>query len=126
MRRPSAISALAILLIVLAIAASVLAMTAEVLAEVGVKWRLVQFTAMIHGLTAAVAAYGLWRMRRWGYLAFVAWVAAVLLSGLSWPLMYPASTAPWWIAPVWIAVVAAIMTPLARSIKKVIAPAASA
>jgi hypothetical protein len=124
LKRPTGISVLAIVLGVLAIGAFVLTMTAEVLAELGVKWRLVQFTAMMYGLTAVVAAYGMWRMRRWGYLAFVGWVAAVLLSSLSWPAMFPALRAPWWTALIWIGVVAAVMIPLARYIRRVIAPTA--
>jgi hypothetical protein len=118
LRRPGGISLLSLLLVFSALAAFVLTLTAEALAELQVKWRLVQFSAFFYGLTAAVAAIGLWRMRRWGYIAFVAWVAAVLLVGSSWPVVFPTSRTPWWVALIWIGFVAALMTPLAGYVKR--------
>jgi hypothetical protein len=78
MKRPVGITVLALLLGWLAIGAFVLTMTAEALAELGIRWQLVRLGALAYGLCAIVAAVGLWKMRRWGYLAFVAWVGAVL------------------------------------------------
>jgi hypothetical protein len=62
-------------------------------------------------------------MRRWGYLAFVAWVGAVLLVGLWWPAVFPRSEVHWWMGLIWIAVVAVIMLPLGRYLKRVTGPA---
>jgi hypothetical protein len=123
-KRPLGITLLALMLIWLALGAFVLAMTAETLAATGARWRLVQVGSLVYGLTAAVAALGLWKLRRWGYVAFVGWVAAVLAIGLWWPAAFPRFTLPQWAAWVWIAVVAAIMLPLGRYVRRTIARAA--
>jgi uncharacterized membrane protein (DUF2068 family) len=102
----------------------VLTMTAETLAELSLRWQLVRLGALAYGLCAIVAAVGLWKMRRWGYLAFVAWVGAVLLAGLWWPAVFPGSEVRWWMGLVWVGVVAVIMLPLARYIRRVIERAA--
>jgi hypothetical protein len=115
---------LALLLAWLAVGAFVLTMTAETLTQLGVRWQLVRLGALAYGLCAIVAAVGLWKMRRWGYLAFVAWVGAVLLVGLWWPAVFPSSDVRWWMGLVWIGVVALIMLPLARYIRRAIKPAA--
>lgn len=101
-----------------------LTMTAETMVELAVRWQLVRVSALVYGLTAVVAAAALWKLHRWGYVALVAWVAAVILIGLSWPVVFPASTMPWWSALVWVAAVAAIMTPIARYVRRVLAAAA--
>ena len=111
---------LALLLGLLAVGAFVLTMTAEALVELSVRWQLVRLGALAYGLCAIVAAVGLWKMRRWGYLAFVAWVGAVLLVGLWWPAVFPGSEVRWWMGLIWIGVVAVIMLPLARYIRRVI------
>jgi hypothetical protein len=123
-KRPPGVTVLALLLGWLAVGAFVLTMTAETLAELGVRWQLVQVGALVYGLCAIVAAVGLWKMRRWGYLAFVAWVAAVLLVGLWWPAVFPRSEVHWWMGLIWIGVVAVIMLPLARYIRRVTEAAA--
>jgi hypothetical protein len=121
-KRPPGITVLALLLGWLAIGAFVLTMTAETLAEIGVRWQLVRLGALAYGLCAIAAAVGLWKMRRWGYLAFVAWVGAVLLVGLWWPAVFPRSEVHWWMGLIWIAIVAAIMLPLGRYIRRVTVP----
>jgi hypothetical protein len=123
-RRPLGISILVLLLVFLALGAFVLAMTAETLASAGARWRLVQVGALVCGLTAAAAAAGLWNLRRWGYVAFVGWVAAVLGIGLWWPAAFPQLTPPDWLGWAWVAIVAAIMLPLGRYIRRAIARAA--
>jgi hypothetical protein len=112
---------LAVLLACLAIASFVLTMTAETLVSSAARWRLVQVGALINGLTAAVAAVGLWKLRRWGHMAFVGWVAALLAVGLWWPAAFPHLTPPSWLGWVWVVVVAAIMLPLSRYVRRVIA-----
>ena len=62
--------------------------------------------------------------RGWGYVAFVGWMAAVLAIGLWWPAAFPGLTLPQWAAWLWIAVVAAIMLPLGRYVRRTIARAA--
>ena len=101
-----------------------LTMTAEALAELGVRWQLVRLGALAYGICASVAAVGLWKMRSWSYLAFVAWVAAVLLVGLWWPIVFPTSEMHWWMGLLWILTVAAVMLPLARYIRTVTRQAA--
>jgi len=123
-KRPVGISILAILLICLAAAGFVLTLTAEALAELTVKWHLIRFIALFYAVTAVVAAIGLWKMRRWGYVAFIGWVAAVLLSGLAGSFVFPSPRVPWWTALLWIGLVAVIMVPLARYIRRVIPPPA--
>jgi hypothetical protein len=124
LKRPVGISVLAILLICLAAGGFVLTLTAETLAELTVKWHLIRFSALFYSVTAVVAAIGLWKMRRWGYVAFVGWVAAVLLSGLAGSFVFPASRVPWWIALLWIGAVALIVVPLARYVRRVVPPPA--
>ena len=124
MKRPFGITLVALVLVWLGLGAFVLAMTAETLAATGARWQLVQVGALVYGLTAAVAAFGLWKLRRWGYVAFVGWVAAVLAIGLWWPAAFPGLTLPQWAAWLWIAVVAAIMLPLGRYVRRTIARAA--
>jgi hypothetical protein len=118
LKRPAGFTVLAILLGVLGLGAFVLTMTAETLAEIGAKWHIVRIGALAYGLCAFVAATGLWKMRRWGYLAFVAWVGSVVLVGIWWPLVLPSGKVPWWLGLIWIGVVAIIMLPLARYIRK--------
>jgi uncharacterized membrane protein (DUF2068 family) len=121
--RPAGLSLLATVLILLALAAFVLALTAEAVAMLeGARWRLIQVGALIYGVTAIVAAVGLWRLRRWGYLAFVGWVGAVLLAGLLTPVVVPRSHLPWWASLVWIGLVALIALPLARYVRRAISP----
>jgi uncharacterized membrane protein (DUF2068 family) len=120
-KRPLGITFVALLLAGLAIGAFVLTMTAETLVSAGARWRLVQVGALIYGLTAAVAAVGLWKLRRWGHTAFVGWVAAVLAIGLWWPAAFHQLTPPPWLGWVWVAVVAAIMLPLSRYVRRAIA-----
>jgi hypothetical protein len=124
MKRPLGITLVALLLASLSAGAFVLAMTAETLAATGVRWRLVQVGALVYGLAAAVAAFGLWKLRRWGYVAFVGWVATVLAIGLWWPAAFPQFTLPQWAAWLWVVVVAAIMLPLGRYVRRTIARAA--
>jgi hypothetical protein len=123
-KRPLGITLVALMLIGLALGALVLALTAEALAATGARWRLVQVGSLFYGVTAAVAALGLWRLRRWGYTAFVGWVAAVFAIGLWWPAAFPRLTLPQWAAWLWIALVAAIMLPLGRYVRRTIARAA--
>jgi uncharacterized membrane protein (DUF2068 family) len=96
MKRPLGITLVALLLASLSAGAFVLAMTAETLAATGARWRLVQVGALVYGLAAAVAALGLWKLRRWGYVAFVGWVATVLAIGLWWPAAFQQFTLPQW------------------------------
>lgn len=124
MKRPPGITLLSLLLGLLAAGAFVLTMTAEALAELSVRWQLVRLGALAYGLCAIVAAAGLWKMRRWGYLAFVAWVGAVLLVGLWWPAVFPRWEVRWWMGLIWIVIVAVIMLPLARYIRRVMERAA--
>lgn len=121
MKRPLGLTLVALMLICLSVGALVLAMTAETLAPTGDRWRLVQVGALLYSLAAAVAAFGLWKLRRWGYVAFVGWVATVLAIGLWWPAAFPRFTLPQWAAWLWIAVVAAIMLPLGRYVRRTIA-----
>ena len=109
----------------LSVGALVMAMTAETLAATGDRWRLVQVGALLYSVAAAVAAFGLWKLRRWAYVAFVGWVATVLAIGLWWPASFPRFTLPQWAAWLWIAVVAAIMLPLGRYVRRTIARAHS-
>lgn len=124
MKRPLGVTLVALMLACLSVGAFVLTMTAETLAATGAQWRLVQVGALVYGLAAAVAALGLWKLRRWGYVAFVGWVATVLLIGLWWPAAFPGFTLPQWAAWLWIVVVAAIMLPLGRYVRRTIARAA--
>ncbi len=125
MKRPAGITLLVWLLVCLAIGAFVLAMTAEALAPTAARWRVVQVGAMLYGLTATAAAMGLWKLRRWGYVAFVGWVAAVLAIGFWWPVAFPRLTPPAWLGWAWVAIVAAIMLPLGRYVRRAIGAAAS-
>jgi hypothetical protein len=122
-KRPLGITLVALMLAWLSVGALVLAMTAETLAPTGDRWRLVQVGALLYSVAAAVAAFGLWKLRRWGYVAFVGWVATVLAIGLWWPASFPRFTLPQWAAWLWIAVVAAIMLPLGRYVRRTIARA---
>ncbi len=124
MKRPFGITLVALMLVWLGLGAFVFAMTAETLVATGARWQLVQVGALVYGLTAAVAAFGLWKLRRWGYVAFVGWVAAVLAIGLWWPAAFPGLTLPQWAAWLWIAVVAALMLPLGRYVRRTIVRAA--
>lgn len=122
MKRLLGVTLIAVLLALLALVALVLTMTAETLASAAASWRLVQAGALIFGLTAAVAAVGIWKLRRWGYFAFVAWVAAVLAIGIWWPAAFPSLTPPSWLSWAWVALVAAVMLPLGRYVRRAISP----
>ncbi len=124
MKRPVGVTVLSILLGWLALGAFVLTFTAETLAELQARWQLVRFGALVYGLTAAVAAVGLWKLRRWSYLAFLAWVAVVLTAVLWWPAVFPHAVIPWWGAFVWLAVAGALLVPLALYVRRVVASAA--
>jgi hypothetical protein len=124
LKRPVGLTILALLLGWLALGAFVLTLTAETLAELHVRWQLVRLGALVYGLTAAVAAVGLWRRRRWGYLAFLAWIAVVLTAVLWWPAVFPRPVMPWWGAFLWVAIVGAVLVPLAFYVRRVIASAA--
>jgi hypothetical protein len=117
-KRPVGITVLALLLGWLALGAFVLTMTAEALAELQVRWELVRVGALAYGLTAAVAATGLWKRRRWGYLAFLAWAAVVLTMVLWWPAIFPRPIFPWWAAFLWVALMAAWLIPLAGYVRR--------
>lgn len=97
-------------------------MTAEALAELHIRWQLVRLGALTYGLTAAVAAIGLWKLRRWAFVAFLAWVIVVVSTGLWWPAVFPSQTGPWWAALLWIALAGAILVPLARYVRRIVAP----
>ena len=73
-------------------------------------------------VSAMVSSIGLWKLRRWGYLAFVGWVAAVLLAGLVVPAVIPQPRQPWWVPLGWIVLIAILAVPLARYVKRVIPP----
>lgn len=123
MKRPLGITLLALLLGCLALGAFVLSLTAEALAERQLRWQLVRAGALAYGLTASVAAVGLWKLRRWGYLAFLAWSAVVLTAVLWWPAVFP-EPIRWWEAMLWVALVGALLVPLALYVRRVIASAA--
>jgi len=118
------ITVLALLLGWLAVGAFVLTLTAETLAELQVRWQLVRVGALVYGLTAVVAAVGLWRLRRWGYLAFLAWSAVVLSAVLWWPAVFPRPVLRWWEGILWVVLVGALLVPLALYVRRVIASAA--
>jgi hypothetical protein len=46
------------------------------------KMLLIRTTALINGVTAAVACVGLWKVRPWGYHAFIAWAAIAVIGAL--------------------------------------------
>jgi hypothetical protein len=123
MKRPVGVTVLSLLLGWLALGAFALTFTAEALAELQVRWQLVRFGALVYGLTAAVAAVGLWKLRRWSYLAFLAWVAVVLTAVLWWPAVFPHPVIPWWGAFIWLAVAGALLVPLAMYVRRVVASA---
>jgi uncharacterized membrane protein (DUF2068 family) len=123
-KRPVGLTIVALLLGWLALGALVLSLTAEALAELHVRWQLVRFGALIYGLTAAVAAVGLWKRRRWGYFAFLAWGAVLLTAVLWWPAVFPRPVIPWWGAFLWIAIVGALLVPLAGYVRRALAAAA--
>lgn len=121
--RPTGVTVLAAVLVLLALIGFVLSLTAEtVAAQEGPQWQLIRFGALLYGVTAMVAAIGLWKLRRWGYLAFVGWVAAVLLAGLVVPAVIPQPRLPWWVPLGWIVLIAILAVPLARYVKRVIPP----
>lgn len=122
MKRPSGITVLALLLGCLALGAFVLTMTAEALAEPNIRWQLVRLGALTYGLTAAVASIGLWKLRRWAFVAFLAWTIVVVSIGLWWPAVFPTRTVPWWTALLWFALAGAILVPLARYVRRTVAP----
>jgi uncharacterized membrane protein (DUF2068 family) len=121
MKRPVGITVLALLLGLLAIGAFVLTLTAETLAELHVRWQLVRIGALVYGLTSAVAAVGLWKRRHWGYLAFLAWAAAVLTMVLWWPAVFPRPVLPWWGALLWVPLMAIWLLPLAGYVRRAVA-----
>jgi uncharacterized membrane protein (DUF2068 family) len=118
MKRPAGITVIALLLAWLGFGAFVLTMTAETLAQLGVKWQVIRIGALAYGVLAVVAATGLWKMRRWGYLGFTAWAAIAVLFGLWWPLVFPPGKVPWWMGLIWMGLVALMLLPLARYIRK--------
>ncbi|HEX2251124.1 MAG TPA: hypothetical protein VHH32_12315 [Gemmatimonadales bacterium] len=121
--RPAGITLLAALLVLLAVVGFVMSLTAETVADQeGARWQLLRFGALLYGVTAVVAAIGLWKLRRWGYLAFVGWVAAVLLAGLVVPAVIPEARLPWWVSLAWIGLIAVIVIPLARYVRREIPP----
>jgi uncharacterized membrane protein (DUF2068 family) len=124
LKRPVGLTILALLLGWLAIGAFVLSLTAETMAQLHARWELVRLGALVYGLTAVVAAIGLWRLRRWGYLAFLAWIAVVLSMSLWWPAVFPQPVMPWWTAFLWIGIVGALLVPLALYVRRAIASAA--
>jgi uncharacterized membrane protein (DUF2068 family) len=118
MKRPAGITAIALLLGWLGLGAFVLTMTAETLAQLGVKLQVIRLGALAYGVLAVVAAAGLWKMRRWGYLGFIAWGVNLLLFGLWWPFVFPPGKVQWWIGLIWIPAVALMLLPLTRYIRK--------
>jgi hypothetical protein len=120
-KRPVGITVLALLLGWLALGAFILTLTAETLAELHVRWQLVRIGALVYALTAAVAAVGLWKRRRWGYLAFLAWAAVVLTMVLWWPAVFPQPVVPWWGAFLWVTLMAAWLIPLAGYVRRTVA-----
>jgi len=124
LKRPVGLTILALLLGWLAIGAFGLSLTAETLTQLHARWQLVRLGALVYGLTAVVAAVGLWKLRRWGYLAFLAWIAVVLTMVLWWPAVFPQPVMPWWGAFLWIAIVGALLVPLALYVRRAIASAA--
>jgi hypothetical protein len=123
LKRPVGLTILALLLGWLALGAFGLTLTAETLAELHVRWQRVRLGALVYGLTAVVAAVGLWRQRRWGYLAFLAWIAVMLTAVFWWPAVFPRPVLPWWGALLWVAIVGALLVPLALYVRRVIASA---
>jgi hypothetical protein len=124
LKRPVGLTILALLLGWLALGAFVLSLTAETLAQLHARWQLVRLGALVYGLTAVVAAIGLWRLRRWGYLAFLAWIAVVLSMSLWWPAVLPRPVMPWGAAFLWIVIAGAILVPVALYVRRAIAAAA--
>jgi hypothetical protein len=124
LKRPTGITVLALLLGYLALGAFVLTLTAETLAELHIRWQVVRLGALIYGLTAAVASMGLWKMRRWAFVAFLAWTIVVVSIGVWWPAVFPARTGPWWTPLLWVVLASSILVPLARYVRRVVAPAA--
>jgi peptidoglycan/LPS O-acetylase OafA/YrhL len=121
--RPAGITLLAAVLVLLALVGFLMSMTAETVAEQeGPRWQLLRFGALLYGVTAIVAAIGLWKLRRWGYLAFVGWVGAVLLASMAVPAAIPEAGLPWWAPLVWIGLIALIVIPLARYVRREIPP----
>jgi hypothetical protein len=124
LKRPLGITVLALLLGWLALGAFALTLTAEALAELQRRWQVVRVGALVYGLTAVVAAVGLWKLRRWGYLAFLAWSAVVLSAVLWWPAVFPEPILRWWEGILWVALVGALLVPLALYVRRAIASAA--
>jgi hypothetical protein len=125
LKRPLGITVLALALGLLGIGAFVLALTAEALAELQVRWQLVRVGALVYGLTAVVAAVGLWRLRPWGYLAFLAWSAVVLSAVLWWPAVFPGPVVRWWAGILWVVLIGLLVVPLALYVRRIITSAAS-
>jgi hypothetical protein len=121
LKRPPGIVLLAVVLGFLALGALILSMTAEALAEFDVRWQLVRLGALTHGLTAAVASVGLWKLRRWGFVAFLAWTVVVVSTGIWWPVVLPTRTAPLWSVILWVVLSGAILVPLARYVRRAVA-----
>lgn len=121
-KRPLGVTLLALLLGCLALGAFLLSLTAEALAERQLRWQLVRAGALVYGLTASVAAVGLWKLRRWGYLGFLAWSAAVLTSVLWWPAVLP-EPIRWWERMLWVVLVGSLLVPPALYVRRVIASA---
>jgi uncharacterized membrane protein (DUF2068 family) len=121
--RPAGVSLLSAVLVLLALAGFVVSLSAEtVAAQEGARWQLLRFVALLYGVTAIVAAIGLWKLRRWGYFAFIGWVAAVMVVGLVMPALVPQPELPWWAPLLWIGLIALIFVPLARYVKRSIPP----
>jgi uncharacterized membrane protein (DUF2068 family) len=115
MQRPLGASILAILLLVLGVAGfgNAYVMVAE--SDYGAP--VLAAVAVLYGVAAIASAVGLWRRKRWAYVAFLLWGAVVLLGGIVFQVLI--AQLPWVKVLGFLFVAGTVLYLLARYVRRV-------
>jgi hypothetical protein len=109
---------LALALVWVAIGGVGLSLVSPTFAGVGVPWMLYAIVGLAYGISALLAAVGIWKLAPWAYRAFQIWGASALLAG-SLPLLTSRdSVQSWWMLPLGWALLLAVFLPLAVYVRK--------
>ncbi|MEW8101056.1 MAG: hypothetical protein AB2785_04740 [Candidatus Thiodiazotropha endolucinida] len=73
--------------------------------------------AAAYGILAFAACVGLWKMKRWGYTAYLLWAAAVI--ALSFLFQFTVDGIPIWQFALFVVIVGAALAGIARYIRRV-------
>lgn len=115
MKRPIGVSALAVFLVLFAIAG--LGNAYVMFAHSGNGIPFIGVLALFYGVTALIAAVGLWTQRRWAYWAFLLWVAVLFLTAIV--MQHSVIQVPWASWFVFLLLAGGVLYLIARYVRKV-------